>query len=83
MGELLVMHDLMSKDYEVFRAISSGCSCDLVATKGNRMLRVEVTKGQRRGSKLQWMAHDTTRYDLLAVWETDGTITYTSVSLPL
>ena len=83
MGELLVMHDLMGKGYEVFRAISSGSSCDLVVSKGNRLLKVEVTKGAIKHGKLCWTPHKAERYDVLAVWEANGTITYTSDSLPL
>jgi hypothetical protein len=79
MGELLVTYDLMSKGWEVFRSVSPSSTCDLIALKDRRLLRVEVTKGVRKPCGLRWVKHDPTRYDLLAVWETDGTITYDGI----
>lgn len=78
-GEMLVTVDLMRKGFDVFRAISPSCPCDLIALRGIQMVRVEVTKGRRTGidgKKLRWCYHNPARYDLLAVWETDGTINY-------
>ena len=43
MSELRVAVDLLSKGYEVFRAVSPACSCDLVALReGQLPLRIEV-----------------------------------------
>lgn len=80
-GELLVTVDLMRRGYDVFRAVSPGAICDLMIFKNVDFKRVEVTKGQRYTSskltgKLKWAAHDSKRYDILAVWESDGIITY-------
>ena len=41
-GELRVSTDLLARGYEVFRAVSPSCSCDLIARKGGRALRIEV-----------------------------------------
>jgi hypothetical protein len=40
--ELRVSVDLMIRGYEVFRALSPSCSCDLMVLNGNKMLRIEV-----------------------------------------
>jgi hypothetical protein len=40
--ELIVCADLISKGYDVFRAVSPACPCDLVAAKKNVLIRVEV-----------------------------------------
>jgi hypothetical protein len=42
-AELLVASDLLSNGYEVFRALSPSCSCDLAILKDGQLLRVEVT----------------------------------------
>jgi hypothetical protein len=79
-GEHLVIVDLMKKGYEVFRAVSPGTTVDLIVqqtTDPTWLRRVEVTKGKRRkNGDLRWQPHKSTRYDWLAVWEDDGTITY-------
>lgn len=41
-SELRVCVDLLSKGYEVFRAVSPSCSCDLAILRDGRLLRVEV-----------------------------------------
>lgn len=46
-SELLVAADLLERGYEVFRAVSQSCSCDLVATKPNVFLSIEVRTGKR------------------------------------
>ncbi len=69
--ELKVSLDLISKGYEVFRALSPSCSCDLIALKNGKSLRVEVTTGAfqalRQGNTLYWAKHDPKKYDLLVV----------------
>lgn len=42
LGELMVSCDLIKKGYEVFRALSQSCSCDLVALKNEKCVRIEV-----------------------------------------
>ena len=41
-SEMLVCADLMSKGYAVFRALSPACFCDAIATKGDKILKVEI-----------------------------------------
>ena len=67
-NELRVAIDLTVNGYDVFRAISQSCSCDLIGYKNNHCYRIEVTTGLygKRG-KLQWPPHDTNLYDVLAV----------------
>jgi len=40
--ELRVSVDLLSKGYEVFRALSPSCSCDLLALKDKKLVKIEV-----------------------------------------
>ena len=77
-GELRVTVDLMGKGYEVYRAMSPSASVDLIVLKDSKALRVEVTKGNRKGNPevLKWAPHNALRFDVLAVWEADGKITY-------
>lgn len=44
-GELRACSDLLSKGYEVFRALTYTCSCDLVILKDGKLYRVEVKTG--------------------------------------
>jgi PD-(D/E)XK endonuclease len=46
-GELRVSADLLAKGYEVFRAVSSACSCDLIAMKNGVSARIEVRTARR------------------------------------
>ena len=41
-SELRVAIDLLANGYDVFRALSPNCPCDLAILKGNKLLRVEV-----------------------------------------
>lgn len=45
LSELLVCADLLKRGYEVFRAVSPSCSCDLIALKNKVCMRVEVRTG--------------------------------------
>jgi hypothetical protein len=47
LNELKVCIDLMSKGYEVFRAVSPSCSCDLAILKNKKLIRVEVKTAYR------------------------------------
>lgn len=74
--ELLVSADLMLKGYEVFRALSPDCPCDLAILKEGRLLRVQVTTGYRNlKGKVTWPPKDPSKHDLLAV-VISGDITY-------
>lgn len=46
-GEMQVCADLLAKGYEVFRAVSASCSCDIAILKNDKMLRVEARTGYR------------------------------------
>ena len=41
-SELRVAVDLLARDYNVFRALSPSCPCDLAILKDGKLLRVEV-----------------------------------------
>lgn len=45
LSELTAAIDLTRRGYAVYRAISPSAPCDLIATKGNAVLRVEVRTG--------------------------------------
>lgn len=69
-AELLVATDLMKQGFEVFKALSPHCSCDLIAFDGDKCYRIEVktgyvhpTNGIRYGGKKL----DPCRYDVMAV----------------
>jgi hypothetical protein len=46
-SELRVSVDLLAKGYEVFRALSPACSCDLAILKDGKLLRIEVRTAYR------------------------------------
>ena len=46
-SELRVAIDLFEKGYEVFRALSPTCSCDLAILNDGKLLRVEVKTAYR------------------------------------
>jgi len=46
-SEMAAAIDLMKRGYEVFRALSPACSCDLIALGPSGPLRVEVRTGYR------------------------------------
>jgi hypothetical protein len=73
-GELRASADLLAKGYEVFRALSAHCSCDLAILKDRRLLRIEVRTGQ---INLQTGTRSTpkpkeVRYDVLCIVFPDG-----------
>jgi hypothetical protein len=49
--ELLVSADLLAKGYDVYRAVSGSCPCDLAIVKDGKLLRVEVTTGYEQIDK--------------------------------
>jgi hypothetical protein len=54
-GELLVGADLLARGYEVFRALSPACSCDLAILRDGVLLAVEVRTGYRgKSGKVSW-----------------------------
>jgi len=79
LGELRVSADLMMRGYEVFRAVSPAASCDLIAIKDGRLLRIESRTaaykkdGTRSQSKHQ--ARDAGKQDVYA-WVLPNRIEY-------
>lgn len=78
-AELIVSADLLRRRYEVFRAVSPTASCDLLAIRGDRTLRVEVRAGRTRADGRVIAPYDATdfgRQDLLAVVSGDNQVRY-------
>lgn len=48
LNELRVAIDLLMRGYEVFRALSPSCSCDLAILKDGKLSRIEVKTGYAR-----------------------------------
>lgn len=46
-SELIAASDLTLRGYDVFRAVSPAAPCDLIAIRGDRLVRVEVRTGYR------------------------------------
>ncbi len=70
MAELLTCYDLMSKGWEVFRAMSPACPCDLIAMKGSLLIRVQVRSTYKFDSgetRIPTSAKDEGRQDMFAV----------------
>ena len=80
MGELLVSVDLMRRGYDVFRALSPNCACDLAVVAAEGLIRIEVRTGYRSRTGSLHYSHNKPgqecRYDIMAVVLHDGTITY-------
>jgi hypothetical protein len=66
-GELLVATDLLLRGFEVFRALSPACSCDLAVLSSGQLLRVEVTTGHMAPNGKVFSRSKEPRFDLLAV----------------
>lgn len=48
LNEIIVAKDLFLRGYEVFRPMSPGASCDLIAVNNGKVIRVEVRRAYRR-----------------------------------
>jgi hypothetical protein len=88
-AELLVAADLLKRGYEVFRAVSQACSCDLAVLKNGALLRVEVRTGyfDANGAPFRnkLTAKDVGRSDIHAVvhhYPKGGTLITYSPELP-
>lgn len=69
-SEIIVAVHLLRLGYDVFRAVSPSCSCDLIAIKDGRSFRVEVRTGTRRKDGTFGYSHpakDKGRQDTYAV----------------
>jgi hypothetical protein len=60
---------LLLKGFEVFRAVSSACSCDLAILKEGMLKRIEVRTGRRcTNGKIYWpVKTEVENYDVLAI----------------
>ena len=86
--ELLVAADLMKHGFDVFRSMSPNADCDLAILDGHTLYRVEVKTGYRaRTGHLYHTPPRHRRFDLLAIVEDNGQITYRTMrddmSLPI
>lgn len=72
--------DLLAAGFEVFRALSPACSCDLIVLSKGKLVRVEVRTGARRldGTvPVPVRAADRGRFDVMAVYvRDDRTVSY-------
>jgi hypothetical protein len=77
-SELIVCVDLLAKGYEVFRAVSPACSCDLAILKDKQLLRVEVKTGYKNvvSGKLLYPKNNLQPHDILAIVVNANNITY-------
>lgn len=79
-SELIVSADLLRRGFEVFRALSQSCSCDLAILHESKLIRVEVRTASRSSAgKLMFAFRpgEDQRHDLLALVTDDGhTIEY-------
>jgi hypothetical protein len=69
LSELVVCVDLIRKGYEVFRAVSAHCSCDLTILRNGTLRRVEVRTAYRKrdgGIYFPISPKDAGRYDIFA-----------------
>jgi len=67
-SELRVIVDLLSRNFDVFRAVSPTSSCDLMVFKDGEGLRIEVTTGHySTTNKILYPTHSPDRYDTIAV----------------
>lgn len=80
-AELIVCVDLMKRGFEVFRAISHTCSCDIVILRDGILQRVEVKTSYRWANgktTCALPANQRGRHDVLAkVFLTENVIEYT------
>jgi hypothetical protein len=68
LAELQVSADLLRRGFHVFRAVSPAASCDLVAMRGEEILRIEVKSARRYACGVQYNnPKDRSRFDVLAL----------------
>lgn len=78
-AELAVAADLLQRGYDVFRAVSASCSCDLAILRSGALLRVEVRSASQSptgGAYFSLKPRDIGRHDVLAIRHKDGRIEY-------
>lgn len=78
-NELVVAQDMLRKGFQVFRAVAPCASCDLIAIRGDTILRVEVGWSSKfsptsdRSSKLKNSRY---RFDVWAGVTPEGQVRY-------
>jgi hypothetical protein len=81
-SELRVAADLLAKGYEVFRALSPSCSCDLAILQKGKLLRVEVRTGNCQSGRVYCRDSNNEKHDVFAVVNNiTGEIIYTGLPL--
>lgn len=77
-SELTAAADLLRRGIPVYRAVTFVSSADIVIDINGKLLRVEVRSAKRNqdGCLRYPMPADRARYDILALVEPDGTVTY-------
>lgn len=82
-SEMIICADLAKRGFDIFRAISPNCFCDLVAIKGDKNLRVEVRTGQTgRNGKTNFIKKAHGKIDFFAVYfPEDDNISYFTYDL--
>ena len=79
LAELVACADLMARGYEVFRAQSPSCSCDVVAIRDGKVHRVEVRSGYKHQDGTIHTALtrlDPAKYDVLAIVHAGREVVY-------
>lgn len=69
-SELVVSADLLTRGYEVFRAVAQDGSCDMIILKNGSLQRVEVRTGYKTDDgkiKATTTRLDPKKYDVLAI----------------
>lgn len=74
--ELSAAADLLRRGIPVYRAMTSVSSADLVVEINGELRRVEVRAAKRVGGSLRYGVPALLRYDILALVESDGRVTY-------
>jgi hypothetical protein len=74
-GELQVAVDLLSRGFNVFRALSPACPCDLAILMDDKLIRVEVTTGYvSHNGRLAHPPKDKSKFDILAICTGEGIV---------
>lgn len=81
-SEMLVCADLLKNGYDVFRAVSQSCSCDIAILSGKTLLTVEVRSAKRTSTGAPMYPKHRIRADVVALVFSDSSIKYEPI-LPL
>lgn len=69
LAELRIATDLMCRGYNVFRALSPSCYCDLLASKNEHILHVEARTGSFRNGIFYFPPAYRPGVTCLAIWD--------------